>query len=248
MKLKTLLKDPLAQFLLIGAAIWFIHSLTAEPSAASMAARIIHVPSHLEGDARQQYIHRELLLREARQLGLNHNDSIIERQLQQKMRLLLESTAPVEVTDEALQNWIKANPDRYLEPAKVTLQYRLFRRSEYGANTQREANAYFAVAKQEPVKKVQAETLQQRSHAQLRRQFGQVAADAVFAAAGNDWQQPISSGLGWLVFRNQQRWEATPAAFEKIKKRARVDWLVEQENAAYQQGLERLQQRYVIAD
>lgn len=240
--MKQLLKDPLSQFLIVGALLWLGYAFLAPPSDEFR----INVPANLEGDAKTAYIEREILLREARRFGLDQNDSIVERQLEQKMRLLLEASAEHDLGIFELNKWIQANAENYMEPSKFSVDYRLFRRSEFGPNAETAAIEFHSTATTQQGTG-EFEQLNSQSQLQLRKQLGKVAAESIAQAEGEHWQPPISSGLGWLVFRITHREATQLAAFEKVKKRALVDWIEAQERQAFEEGMQQLQKRYVVS-
>src|SRR5262249_38134804 len=64
----------------------------------------------IEGELRQ-----EILYREALQLGLDKNDTIVKRRLAQKMDFLAEEVAALrEPTPDELQTWFKKNEALYV--------------------------------------------------------------------------------------------------------------------------------------
>lgn len=270
-----LLKDPLLQFLVIGAVLWIGHTLTTAPPP-----NVIHLPqslsdpagdaqgNELKGDTRQQYIDQQVLIREARRLGLQYNDSIIERQLQQKMRLLLEANAPQEISDNDLETWISEQGDRYHQPATVTLRQKLFRRSEFGDQAKQKATAALQQLSANQVGSADlmdasiGAPLTAQSQALLRKRFGKAFASAVFSEAlaptsvqtfeqpessHKPWLGPVQTGLGWQIFQLIERHTSQPMPFGAVKQKALLDWRAEQEHQAFLDGLETLKQRYVIA-
>lgn len=243
-----LLKDPLLQFLVIGAMLWIGHTLTTPAPPL-----VIQLPADISGDARQQFIDQQVLTREARRLGLQYNDSIIERQLQQKMRLLLEANATQDISDADLEQWISEQGNRYHQDAAVTLQQRLFRRSEFAEQAQQkatEALQQLSTSVTTSLDDAVDQALTEQSQAMLRKRFGKAFASAVFSgpqAPNDQWQGPVQSGLGWHVFRVIERHASQPMPFEAAKHRALLDWRAEQEQQAFFQGLEALKQQYVIA-
>ncbi len=135
-----LLKEPLFHFFLIGAAIfmWF-HIVTPDNEAVEdletivisendiallsgqFEARWKRRPSGSELQALvDASIREEVLVREAKKLGLDRGDSVIRSRLSQKMDFLTEAiAASVVPEDEVLEAFLQQNSDRYATPEKV---------------------------------------------------------------------------------------------------------------------------------
>ncbi len=135
-----IVKEPLFHFFLIGAAIfiWF-HIISPDNDAAAdpetitisesdaallasqFEARWKRQPSGSELQALvDASIREEVLVREARKLGLERGDSVIRSRLSQKMDFLTEAiAASVIPEDEDLEAFLQQNTDRYATPNKV---------------------------------------------------------------------------------------------------------------------------------
>ncbi len=135
-----LLKEPLFHFFLIGAAIfvWF-HLVAPEAEAvedidtiaidendvallsAQFEARWKRRPSDAELQALvDASIREEVLVREARKLGLDRGDTVIRSRLSQKMDFLSEAIATSVVPDdEELEAFLQENSERYATSAKA---------------------------------------------------------------------------------------------------------------------------------
>ncbi len=139
-----ILKEPLFHFFLIGAAIfgWF-HIVapeyqTAETSetiaideedvaalSSRFKARWKRPPNGTELQSLvDASIREEVLVREARKLGLDRGDTVIRSRLSQKMDFLTEAIAmSVVPKDEDLQAFVDQNPDRYATSDKVAFTH-----------------------------------------------------------------------------------------------------------------------------
>ncbi len=135
-----LLKEPLFHFFLIGAAIfvWF-HLVAPEAEgvedidtiaidendvallSAQFEARWKRRPREAELQALvDASIREEVLVREARKLGLDRGDTVIRSRLSQKMDFLSEAIATSVVPDdEELEAFLQENSERYATSAKV---------------------------------------------------------------------------------------------------------------------------------
>ena len=77
--------------------------------------------------ALDDYIKQEVLVREAQQLGLNQDDEIIKRRLQQKMAFILKDNIIVPDPDSStLETYYKQNASKFSEAPKVSFSHIYF--------------------------------------------------------------------------------------------------------------------------
>src|SRR5471032_785458 len=103
-------REPLVQFLLLGAALFGVFAWAGKPAGAERPEQIVltpgllenlrvsfermeqHPPSAKEMDAAVAgYVREEILNREARALGLDRDDVIVRRRLAQRMEFQAEA-------------------------------------------------------------------------------------------------------------------------------------------------------------
>ncbi len=135
-----ILREPLFHFFLIGAAIFFWFHIVTPESSIAQDPKVIAVddndvallsaqfetrwkrrPSSTELQALvDASIREEVLVREARKLGLDRGDTVIRSRLSQKMDFLTEAIATSAVPeDQELEAFLNQNPERYATPDKV---------------------------------------------------------------------------------------------------------------------------------
>ena len=136
-----LLREPLFQFLLLGAGIFLVYSVVKGPAEVKPnrvvieETRVLRLAEQFQRTwmrppTRQElkgmvedFVKEEVLYREAQALGLDQDDLVIRRRLRQKMEFLnedlTESQAP---TDEELQAYFDANQKRFRRPDRFSFQ------------------------------------------------------------------------------------------------------------------------------
>ncbi len=153
---KTLLRDPLLHFAVLGALIyWLMNSLS--PSANSLDSQTIQITendlvTYLQNRdqvfdaelyrqklaaytaeqrelAESQYVQQEVLFREAKKLGLDQNDQLLRRRLIQKIKYFLEglSSASTVIEPNQVDEHYAAQQQDYLTPAKVSFTHVFFK-------------------------------------------------------------------------------------------------------------------------
>jgi hypothetical protein len=134
----ALLREPLLQFLVLGAALFgFFHLV--DRNKAEAPARIVissaRIANLADGFARtwrrppsdeelqglvDDYIRDEVFYREGRAAGLDRDDVIIRRRVRQKMEFLAEDMSAQEPSDAQLAAYLEANPARFRTEDRLT--------------------------------------------------------------------------------------------------------------------------------
>ena len=133
-----LLREPLLQFLALGAMLFALYGLAGKQSAGApekivvSASRIANLG---DGFARtwrrppneqelqgliEDYIRDEVFYREGRAAGLDRDDVIIRRRVRQKMEFLAEDMSAPEPSDEQLAAYLASNPERFRAEDQIT--------------------------------------------------------------------------------------------------------------------------------
>ena len=159
-RLRRWLREPLAQFLLIGAVLFLgYRALHPSPEAGAPSTRI----ELTEDDLRQMSVawlaqgrpaltpeqmrslvdmrvREEILFREALALGLDKGDTIVKRRLAQKMEFLFEDVSALrEPTREEIKAWFEKNSDRFALPPRASFRHLYFSPDRRGARAREEA-------------------------------------------------------------------------------------------------------------
>ena len=239
-KAKVWLRDPMLQFVLIGAVLFGVNALL-HPAAKQS----IEVPAGMNADQQQQWVDSQVLLHEARKHGLDQADSIIARQLQLKMRALLEAQIKLAAPeDQDLRGWLDQHPQRYASEPRFDFEQVFYPRSQLPPKPDHTLSKALQQL-QSGQSNQQIEQLNNVSHADLRRRYGKALADAALNANAQ-WSGPVQSGLGWHTIRVTQRHPQQAPDFATLRNRLEVDWREDQREQHLEQQLARLRSDYRI--
>ncbi|MEP3225455.1 MAG: peptidylprolyl isomerase [Parasphingorhabdus sp.] len=269
--LRKAIADPIAHFLLIGAALVAINAYwtsyqgsqgrTITVSAAEIERLSVlwantagRLPT---GQDRQeiidQYVQQEALVREAERLGLGEGDTIIKRRLAQKMDFLISGNSEVGTPiDAELKRWFETNQEQFAAPERRSFVHIYFSPEKYGDRIDAVAkNARIAVQSGENWKGLGDPFIQKRSYAALpetevTRLFGPDFAQAVFTLPKGQWSAPLGSAFGLHLVRVEAIDGAARAAFEPIKAEILTAWQDDQNSKAKQAALADLVDRYTV--
>lgn len=249
--IRTLLRDPLAHFLLAGAAIWGALALAGDP--VDPASRTIELsrerqagialgfermmgrpPTDAEMDAAiARWVREEVLYREALRLGLDEGDAVVRRRLATKMDELAGAEAEMgQPGDAVLEQWLERHAGDYTQGGLVTFEQLYFKT---------EAAAQAALTAKDP--RGEAISLPGRmdraSLDGVAVVFGQgFAENLANATEGATWQGPISSGYGWHLVRLFAREEGKLPKLVEIREQVEADWrsatIAQRRERAYQ--------------
>lgn len=157
---RRLLREPLVHFLLIGAALFGLYSLTPAGRLALDDSREIRLtlddlaqlvqvyqsqwrrpptPAELERLVEER-VQQEILYREALGMGLDQDDEIVKRRMAQKMQFLAEDVAAAREPDTAeLRDWFVRNASRFARPARVGFRHLYFSPDQRGVRARQDA-------------------------------------------------------------------------------------------------------------
>ena len=272
--LRRVAAEPMVQFLLVGAVLLTAQQLLAPAGAQAAAADEISIsPQAVEamkaafaqengraptGLETRELINRhadgEVLYREALRYGLDRSDVIVRREMQRKMRFLIEDITPLpDPSREALQAWLDSQPDRYARPERISFEQVFLSRAKRGENLEHDADRVLAGLRAAPDAYRGLSdpfpaglAITRADAAQLEKHFGGHLAKAIFELRTGEWSSPLRSSLGVHIVRVTQREAARPATLAEAGPRLVVDYQLAQREQANRHALEKLRARYRI--
>ena len=263
--MKRWLAEPLLHFLLAGLFLFGIHSWLNEGDVGPRTVRVTTAEVNWlkETWARQwqrppteaelrglvtSYLKETLLAREAEEMGLAENDTIIRRRLAQKMEFLVQDTARIaEPGDAVLRKFYLANPSRYQAPARVSFTQIYFQSEAAATKGLGQLPARGPAQLGDP-------SLLERDHADadmqaISSQFGDDFGRAILSLQVGSWHGPVSSPYGYHLVRVSARQDSQLRPFEEVRDQVIEDWHREQQARAGEQLYATLLKKYdVVVD
>jgi hypothetical protein len=251
--LRSLAREPLVQFLLLGAALFAVDAWLRPPASPSGATEIVVSEAHIRNLAQnfsrtwqrpptreeldglvETHVREEVFYREAVALGLDRDDTIIRRRLQQKMEFVSEEAAALaKPTDEDLAKYLAANTEAFrVEPrvsfAQVYLDSRQ-RASRLETDARRLLDALNSAKPPDPAQtgdrllmlEPRYENIDQR---ELERLFGASFAEAVVKQPIGRWTGPVTSGFGAHLVRVDAVTPGTTPSLDKVRPLVEREW------------------------
>lgn len=269
-----LLREPLVQFLLLGAALFILYRGVA-PEPATAAHRIVvdgaQVARLTRGFERtwlrsptraelagliEDQVTEEILYREALALGLDQNDLVIRRRLRQKMDFLNEEIGSQrEPTDAELQAFLDAHAEKFAAPARTSF-YHVYVKVERNreqpharAGKLRNDLETGAVAAEEAG---DATLLPRRllnaSTREIARSFGSpFAAELDEVPADGGWYGPIETDYGLHLVSVTERDPGGPPPLSAVRSAVEREWRAVQRAEARERFYAALREGYTIS-
>ena len=249
-----LLREPLLHFMLIGAGIFLLYGLFAEPLPDKDNKTVVvtageiewmqanwqkrwnrpPTPEELDGLI-QQYVKETILYREALTMGLNQHDPVVRRHLSRKVEFLAEDLVDLAIpSDEQLRAYFEQHRESYREPVRYTCSQVFFDPDKRGDETLEHAEAVKAIliAKGESgidlAELGDGIMLQSDYRAvdrfEIQKQLGGGFADSLVELTPGQWHGPVLSGYGVHLVYVHSISEPPEPEFASVRERVMQEW------------------------
>ncbi len=268
------LKEPLLHFLLIGVGLFALFYQVTDPQAVADDRiqiteadidRVIAMferkwqrppsPDEVNGliEAR---IREEVLYREALAMGLDEDDTVVRRRMAQKMDFLFNDLAEVsEPTEEALQAFYEANPDRFSASGQTSFDHVYLSADQRGGDAKIQARNLLRVLDADPEsvdpvmigdRFVLGYNFDRQSDRQVTNMFGQEFATALATLEPGMWRGPVGSSyeLHLVYVRARIRGRLPPLA--EVRQAVLREFQAKKRREADQAFYRALRERYTV--
>jgi hypothetical protein len=222
--LKALLREPLLHFLLLGALLFAVDAWRRPAERANAGGEIVvtearvrtlaqnfsrtwqRPPTREELDGLvEAHVREEVMVREALALGLDRDDAIIRRRLQQKVEFVSDQAAALAAPSDAeLEAYLAKNADAFRREPRVTFVQVYLDPARRGAALQADAarlrdrlaaNSIDAAKAGDSLMLLDARYEDVRQ-GEVARLFGAEFADEIVRQRPGAWAGPLRSGYG----------------------------------------------------
>jgi hypothetical protein len=273
--LEKLIKEPLIHFLILGALLFALNNVVGDSSSTDADNSIVISDTEVEWmqstwnkkwgrqpteDELQglieAYVREEVLYREGLAMGLDEDDTIIRRRLATKMEFLAKDIGQiVEPTEEELNEYFKANIDRYMEPSMISFSHIYFnldnRENALG-------DAQTVLEKLQKNEMVSAEDWQMgdpfmlhydyglKTQAEVMQLFGSTFSDTVFEITPGGWQGPVQSGYGIHLVYIKDVVASREPLFDEVRDKVKNDLVSQRRTDSFDAFYKSLRDKYDI--
>ena len=269
-----LFREPLFHFLILGAVIFVAHGVITRHKTDKPGEIVVTqgaVENLITGFTRTwqrpptedelrglvtDYIREEAAYREALALGLDRDDMIVRRRLQQKLEFLSDDLATrTQPSDADLQSFLEAHKGMFQTEPLLTFRQIYFNPQLHGVNLHRDASRVLDRLRTPRSHKSEIDAgdpflLQENfdhiSPADLKNTFGEKFASAISALPVGSWQGPIDSGYGaHLVYVAKNTPSRLPDLAE-VREQVRRDYFDARRREATEKFYSALLRRYNV--
>ena len=271
-----LLREPLLHFMFIGAAIYLLYGVFAEPvreaddktivvsageiewMQTSWQKRWNRPPTAQEFDGLiQQYIKETVLYREALTMGLNQHDQVIRRRLAQKLEFLARDlVALTPPTEEELQAYFAEHRFRYQEPALYTFTQVFIDPDTRGDTTLADAAVIKAnlIAQGDAIEDPGAlgddfmlqNYYPEKDKVEIQKLFGSGFAESLIELSPGQWHGPVLSGYGVHLVYVSNISEPPAPVFAEVRERVVQDWTTDRSEELNNKFYANLREQYTV--
>jgi hypothetical protein len=271
--LRALFKEPLLHFLLIALAIFAVQGLVADGRTRAPDAIVVSAPKieqmatlftrtwHRPPSADElkglidDHVKEEIFVRQALELGLDKDDTVVRRRLRQKMEFLNEADAEtLEATEAELQAYLDANPDAFRVGRMLAFQQVYLNPLWHGETIDADAAAL--------LKRLQAEPGADRSalgdptllpaelpvsdDASIGQTFGFDFAGVLDESPVGVWTGPVASTFGVHLVRVTERVPAQTPKLDEVREAVVREWTNAKRRELQEQRFAELLKGYTV--
>ncbi len=270
-----LLKEPLLQFLALGAGLFLLYGLVDDSGGHSPDTIVVTAgqterlaegfrrtwqrpPTREELDGLvEEHIKEEVYYREALAMGLDRDDTIVRRRLRQKLEFLADDIGDaIDPTDAELASYLEAHPDDFRIAAHVSFDQVYLSRDRRGPAAERDAANLLARLQASAVTPGELASL--GDGFLLPLSYERVSEDEILSRFGNEftaglvelpvggWAGPVESGFGLHLVRINERLASVSPALNDIRQLVEREWRNARRRETSEAFYQSLRGRYAI--
>jgi hypothetical protein len=264
LKLRRLAREPLVQFLLVGAAIFLLAGWLngRRPQRRIVVTngqidRMIDTfaktwmrpptPQELQGLI-DGYVKDEIYYREAVKMGLDRDDEVIRRRMRMKMEFWNESAVEARApTDAELSAFLAEHPDRFRSPERVTFE-QVFLREDHGneaADLLGRLRRGLDPAKAGDPLPLPA-SMDDAPLDEVSRLFGEEFGVALAEVPAGSWEGPVPSSYGLHLVRIRARTPGAAPELSAVRDAVAREWFAARREEANRGLYETLRRQYTV--
>jgi hypothetical protein len=275
MKIDKILKEPLIHFLILGALLFALNNVVSDSDPTEADNSIVISDTKVEwmqstwnkkwsrqptDDELQglieSYIREEVLYREGLAMGLDEDDTIIRRRLATKMEFLVKDIGQiVEPTEAELNDYFKANIDRYMEPSMISFSHIYFN-LDNRENAMDDAQTVLGKLRNNNTPTADDWQLGDpfmlhydyglKTQSEVMQLFGGEFAETVFRVGPGKWQGPMESGYGFHLVYIKEVVASREPSLDEVRDKVKNDLVSKRRTESFETFYKSLRDKYDI--
>lgn len=261
------LREPLLHFLLLGAVLFGVYGwvnrggfaapneiVVSRGQVQSLAVQFERVwqraPTRPELQGLiDNWVREEIFYREGVSMGLERDDPVVRRRIQQKLEFIVDSATPEAPTTQDLQRWLDDHSAAYRIEARYSLRQIYFDPTQHGDRLEADVAAVQRALAAGRTVSGDATMLPPRLEASavdVVRSFGNDFEAALRALPVGGWQGPVRSGFGVHLVELTARESERVATLGEVREAVERDLLHERTREATDAFYQRLRANYAV--
>lgn len=269
-----LIREPLLHFLILGVIVFALHGFVTRHKTDKPGEIVVTqgtVENLITGFTRtwqrppteeelhglvRDYIREEAAYREALALGLDRDDMIVRRRLQQKLEFLSDDLATrTQPSDADLQSFLQTHKEMFQTEPLFSFRQIYFSPQVHGANLQRDAARVLEDVQWLGSHAQDAhlgdpfllqESFDDMPLSDLKKTFGEGFASAISALPVGSWRGPIESGYGAHLVYVARHVDSRLPALAEVRDQVRREYLDAKHKEATENFYGTLLSRYTV--
>jgi hypothetical protein len=272
--MKSLLREPLIHFLFIGAVLFLLFELFDDP-AGQQSSRVVITNGQIEflkasfTRTRQRlptkqelqglidgYVREEIIYREALALGLDKNDTVIRRRLNQKLELMSDDLAGITVpSDEQLQEFIETHAESFKTEPRISFRHVYLNVYQRGNSVMDEAARLLTIVSDKGNKSdpdtlgdslMLPKSFNLAPVGEIAKMFGEPFSLELFNNKTGQWTGPVQSGYGLHLIQVTEHIAGRLPRLDEIREAVEWEWSASHKKELKENIYNELREKYTI--
>jgi len=273
--LSKIFREPLVHFVLIGAAVFGLYALVSGGEPESAREEIVVTEGRMQQLAQvfaktwqrppspeelrglvDAYVKEEVYYREAIKLGLDQDDTLIRRRMQQKMEFVTEpSDELLRADDTALQAYLDAHKTEFRVEPRFAFEQVFLNPAKTGAAAPVRGEQMLAVLKASERDGVPPDVgdptllpaeMPLSPLSGIARNFGEPFAAKLTDLPEKEWAGPIKSSYGLHLVRVTERLDGYDPKLAEVRGAVEQKWRTEKRDEFQAQAYDQLLAEYEV--
>jgi len=272
--MKSLWREPLVHFLIIGAALFLLFGLFNNP-AGPQSGRIVITTGqtdYLKANFTRTwqrsptetelqgliagYVRDEIFFREALAMGLDRDDAVIRRRLKQKLEIMSDDLAGVIIPSaEELRQFLKTHPESFRQDPQVAFRHIFIDSDQRGQGAMDAATRLLAELSTEGNTTnpdmlgdslMLPRSFELSATRVIARFFGEPFSLEIMKIKPGRWAGPIESGYGLHLVRVSQKIAGRLPELSEVREAVEREWSVDQKKKLKDSLYKKLREKYTV--
>jgi hypothetical protein len=272
--MKSLMREPLIHFLFIGAALFLLFEVFDDP-AGPQSNRVVITNGQIEflkasfARTRQRspteqelqglingHVREEIFYREALALGLDKDDTVIRKRLNQKLELMSDDLAGIIVpSDEQLQEFIETHTESFIIEPQIAFRHIYINVYQRGNAAEDEAARLLAVLSDQENKSdpdtlgdslMLANSFNLSPVGEIAKMFGKPFSLELINSKPGQWRGPVQSGYGLHLILVTEHVAGKLPQLDEIRETVEWEWSAAHRKKLKENIYNELRERYTV--